>query len=252
MSELIEKLHRTWVEILIRRDFAECAALIVDARLEFDEGYDYNEVVINGLYVYLPIDNYQIVEMDSGIKTNLSNQFKLIARGHIWQDMSNFPIDYRIELLKVDENWQNTVKFLIKNSKDLNQGLITEKCFTKENKNTIIYNEMKFASKSEVRIAQELEKAKILFFPLPLAVKAETGNNYKDHREVDFLICHEGRWGILEVAFHPDRYEMDKEKDAWFKKSGVLCVEHYTAERCYNSPREVVNEFINILTKHQR
>ena len=60
----------------------------------------------------------------------------------------------------------------------------------------------------------------MLFFPLPLAARSDTGALYLDHREPDFLICQDGTWGILEVAFHPDRYEKDSEKDIWFKKSG--------------------------------
>jgi hypothetical protein len=81
---------------------------------------------------------------------------------------------------------------------------------------------------------------------------SDTGAPYLDHREPDFLICHDGVWGILEVAFHPGRYEKDAEKDIWFKKSGILCIQHYTAERCYNYPSEVVDGFLQILAKHKR
>jgi hypothetical protein len=115
-----------------------------------------------------------------------------------------------------------------------------------------VYNEMKFASQSEIRIAQEFEARYILFFPLPLAVRSETGNFFEDHREVDFLVCNDGTWGILEVSYHPDRFEKDAEKDTWFKKSGILCVQHYSAERCYNNAKEVVDEFLGILAKHKR
>jgi len=111
---------------------------------------------------------------------------------------------------------------------------------------------MKFASQSEIRIAQELERHKVLFFPLPLAVRADSGNLFEDHREVDFIVCQDGIWGILEVAYHPDRYEQDKQKDLWFKRSGILCIEHYTAERCYNESGAVVSEFLGILAKYKR
>ena len=149
---------------------------------------------------------------------------------------------------------------------------------------------MRFASRSEIRIAQELEERRVLFFPLPLAVRTDTGALYEDHREPDFLVCQDGVWGILEVAYHPDRYEKDSEKDIWFKKSGILYTQHYkqrldnlrrkdalrgaatteisvrlgsysashfegsayTAERCYNHPSEVVDEFLQLLAKHKR
>jgi hypothetical protein len=124
--------------------------------------------------------------------------------------------------------------------------------FKREGRTLYVYNEMKFASQSEIRIAQEFENRKVLFFPLAVAVRAETGSSYQDHREVDFLVCLNGTWGILEVSYHPDRFEKDAEKDSWFKKSGVLCVQHYTAERCYQRPGEVVSEFLEILSKHKR
>jgi hypothetical protein len=54
------------------------------------------------------------------------------------------------------------------------------------------------------------------------------------------------------VSYHPDRYERDAEKDVWFKRSGLLCIQHYTAERCYNDAPRVVEEFLQILKKYER
>ncbi|WP_353930670.1 hypothetical protein WJM97_20760 [Okeanomitos corallinicola TIOX110] len=253
-SEILEQLHRTWLQALINDDHRDCASIIVDAKLEFDFDWDeYNgRNYDSGLIVYLPLHLRLLIENNQEIKTNLRNYFIFIADGHVWHDMKDFPIYYRVKLLEVEENWQKTIKFLIAKSKDLNQGLITEKVFTRKAKDPIFYNEIKFASKSEIRIAQELEAKGVLFFPLPLAVRHETGNIYEDHREVDFLVCLDGTFGILEVSFHSDRYEKDKEKDAWFKKSGILCIEHYPAEKCYNNPRSVVEEFLSILSQHKR
>ena len=83
-------------------------------------------------------------------------------------------------------------------------------------------------------------------------MRAETGKNWQDHREVDFLVCDSGTWGILEVAYHPDRYEQDAEKDLWLKKSGILCIQHFTAERCYQEAAKVVTEFLGVLTQHKK
>lgn len=253
-SELLEKLHRTWVQALINDYWNDYAAIIVDAELAFDtEWNDYeNDFCPSGLLVYLPLRLHSLVIKEEEIQTVLKDNFTIIAQGHIWDDMSKFPIYYRVKLLEVEENWQKTIKFLIAQSKDLNQALITEKAFAKKGKEPIIYNEMKFASKSEIRIAQELEAKGVLFFPLPLAVRHETASIYQDHREVDFLICLDGTFGILEISFHEGRYEKDKEKDAWFKKSGILCIEHYPAEKCYYQPNIVVEEFLSILAKHKR
>lgn len=169
-----------------------------------------------------------------------------------FSDEEAVKVEKRLKLSEAQEDWREITRELIADAKDPNQALVTEKVFRKESKTPLVYNEMKFASQSEIRIAQELEKRGVLFLPLPLAVRHETGNFYKDHREVDFLICEDGVWGVLEVAYHPNRYEQDKEKDAWFKKSGILCTEHYTAERCFNHPSEVVEEFLGVLQQHKR
>jgi very-short-patch-repair endonuclease len=54
------------------------------------------------------------------------------------------------------------------------------------------------------------------------------------------------------VAYHPNRYEQDSEKDFWMKKAGILCIQHYTAERCYKETAQVVDEFLSVLQKHAR
>ena len=153
---------------------------------------------------------------------------------------------------EIEEMWKDVIRRKISRVKDPNQAVITEKVFLRQRKQPYLYNEMKFGSKSEIGVAQELETRKVLFFPLPLAVRAETGKFYQDHREVDFLICHDGVWGILEIAYHSGRYEKDKEKDSWFKTSGILCIEHYTAEKCFNAPKKVVDEFLEVLAKCKR
>jgi hypothetical protein len=52
---------------------------------------------------------------------------------------------------------------------------------------------------SSKEVLERAVRKDVLFFPLPLAVRADTGIMYKDHREVDFLVCVDGTWGILEV-----------------------------------------------------
>lgn len=53
------------------------------------------------------------------------------------------------------------------------------------------WNGLRFRSRSEQAIAAELAKAKTLFFPLPAAV-----SELKKY-EPDFLVCLDGKWGIL-------------------------------------------------------
>ncbi|EDN71563.1 conserved hypothetical protein [Beggiatoa sp. PS] len=186
----------------------------------------------------------------------LINCLAFVVKGRICDQNGNEKehphFEFRIKLLNVEEGWKEIIRELIANDKNSNQASITELMFKREHKETCFYNSIKFASQSEIRIAQALEQRRVLFFPLPLAVRYDTGNNYQDYREPDFLICDKGIFGIIEVSYHPNRFEKDSEKDIWFKKSGILCIQHYTAERCYKEPDKVVDEFLEILSKYKQ
>jgi hypothetical protein len=246
MDEREEKFHRTWIQYLLDTDFREVAALVLDGSLDVipDDWGNASLVAVN-----LPPAAYSYVKSNVPIEQAIKETLGEIIKGYLPKDIE---IRIDVKLLEVEENWKEIIRSLIANAKDPNQGTITDMILGRENKQPHLYNEMKFASKSEIRIAQEFEKRKILFFPLPLGVRNDTGKRYLDHREPDFLVCNDGVWGILEVSYHPDRFEKDAEKDAWFKKAGILCIQHYSSERCYNKPAEVVNEFLEILAKHKR
>lgn len=248
----IEKVHRTWIQLLIDHNYKEIAAIATNIELEVicDE-YDPYAIALD-----VPTAMFGTVKNDEYIRKVMERALLSIVEGRLW-DHSGCPVQgvkilYRVKLIDVEEDWQNIVRDLIASSKNRNQGIITEKMFLKRKTEPFLYNEIKYASHSEIRIAQEFEKRKVLFFPLPLAVRSDTGNFYKDHREVDFLVCENGTWGILEVSYHPDRYEKDAEKDSWFKTSGILCVQHYSAEKCYSDATSVVDDFLSVLKKHKR
>jgi hypothetical protein len=248
MNDFEQKLHRTWVELLLEHNYRELAAIAIDIDIELKHGYD----DLDGIAFDIPVSTYSIVKNDDSFREVIERAMSVVCSGHVCDNVEYLTFTYRIKLKEVEEGWQSTVRKLIVSSENSNQGLVTEKAFAKRNKQSYIYNEMKFASKTEIRIAQELEARNVLFFPLPLAVRGDTGNLYEDHREVDFLVCEDGTWGILEVSFHPDRYEKDAEKDAWFKKSGILCIQHYSAETCHKNSEQVVDEFLSILARHKR
>ncbi len=250
MNELEHKLLRTTVAYLIEWNFHEIASLLVESELSLN--WDYSNNYVEEYIIDLPISTHNIVDKNEYFKNTISKAINKVGDKHLSNLSCEISVGFRIKLIDFEENWKEKVKEIISNFKDPNQGNITEIVFRKNNKVPYIYNEMKFASKSEIRIAQELEEKKVLFFPLPLAVRADTGSLFNDHREVDFLVCQNGNWGILEVAYHPDRYEKDSEKDIWFKKSGILCIQHYTAENCFNSPKKVVTEFLEILEKYKK
>lgn len=111
------------------------------------------------------------------------------------------------------------------------------------------WNGLRFNSETEVRVAEALEQAGVLFLPNCLARLGSPGGRV--NREADFLVCHEGVWGVLEVdgqSFHPaSRTAEEHERDRLFKAHGILIVEHFDAARCFSDPAGVVRNFLHVL-----
>lgn len=108
---------------------------------------------------------------------------------------------------------------------------------------------LKFRSQAEVRIAQALDRAGVLF--LPNCRVRVTGPSGRVTPEPDFLVCKDGKWGLLEVdgaPYHPvTRTVHDHARDRLFLGHGLRVAQHYDATECYNAPEKVVASFLRIL-----
>jgi len=154
--------------------------------------------------------------------------------------------DVRASTFLPDPNWRNDLHDLIKGKGVTNQASGAETLH--------FWQGFRFRSATEIKIAESLDRAGVLFFPLLKArVALEQG-----HRNVepDFVVCHEGRWGILEVdgePFHPpQRSAIEHERDRLFRRHGVVCVERFDANKCYNHPDKTVEEFLLLMVKAYR
>jgi hypothetical protein len=114
------------------------------------------------------------------------------------------------------------------------------------------YQNLRFRSYSEVRIAEALDKKGVMYLP-NCAARVNSGGE-RVNREPDFLICANRRWGILEVdgePFHPPtRTVHDHARDTLFEQHGIRVVKHYDAKRCREEPMVVVIEFLELLSKN--
>jgi len=113
----------------------------------------------------------------------------------------------------------------------------------------IEHDGLRFRSRTETRIYDALKKQSVLFFANATAVLG--GKNIK--REPDFLVCQNGRWGILEVMgeqYHPSTTAMrDHDRARLFKDYGLYYIEFYAADKCYTDPDGVVTDFLQRLSK---
>jgi hypothetical protein len=124
-------------------------------------------------------------------------------------------------------------------------------CFFKT-ETTITHDELRFRSQAEIAIYRELRKRKLLIFPNAAAV---LGGDRVEKREPDFLVCQDGKWGILEVmgdSFHTAQNAVkDHDRARLFKDFGILCIEFFDAHQCRANPADVVDRFLEILARHR-
>jgi hypothetical protein len=116
-------------------------------------------------------------------------------------------------------------------------------------KGLIEHDRLWFRSRSETRIYDALKKRNVLFFANATAVLGGKG----EKREPDFLVCQDGKWGILEVMgedYHPSATAMrDHDRARLFKDYRLYYIEFYTATECYNQPDKTVDDFLSRLSK---
>ena len=138
----------------------------------------------------------------------------------------------------------------------INQEAIgTNHCTKFSSEQRIIYwNNLRFRSNAEVKIAEALDRAGVLYFPNSMA-RLNTPEGRKN-KEPDFLICCETskgfRWGILETdgPHHtPQRRVEEQERERIFEHSGVR-VYRFDSKKCENQPDKIVREFLELLNKY--
>ena len=107
------------------------------------------------------------------------------------------------------------------------------------------WNDLRFHSQEQVKIAEALDRTNTLFFPNSKARLTTPAG--RQNQEPDFLIFHQGKWGILEI-WHPDT-EKDETRDRIFASAGISIIHYCDANRCREEPDRIVQEFLDILNQ---
>ncbi len=149
-------------------------------------------------------------------------------------------VEVRAEMVALDSEWRAELI-----------GIARGKSVT-NNSGKFTWNNLKFASPPEMRIAEALDAKGVMFFP---SAKGRLNDmDGRSNRIPDFLVCHNGKWGILEVdggTYHPPtRTVHDHARDELFHQHGVRVVRHYDARECQETPEFVVDKFLALLAKH--
>ncbi|MFB2918876.1 MULTISPECIES: pentapeptide repeat-containing protein [Aerosakkonema] len=106
------------------------------------------------------------------------------------------------------------------------------------------WNDLYFYSEEQIKIAEALDRANILFFPNSKARLTTTEG--RQNQELNFLIFHQGKWGILELS-HPDKAKAE-DRDRLFETHGICIIHYCDFNRCSQEPDRVVQEFLDILS----
>ncbi len=107
-----------------------------------------------------------------------------------------------------------------------------------------------FRTAGEIAIAKALEQANALFMPLPRAAIGTTAD-MRTMVEPDFVVCHDGKWGVLEIdgSSHEGRKAQDTEKDRLYHAHSISVVRRYTEEQARDHPDVIVAEFLRDVDK---
>jgi hypothetical protein len=169
-----------------------------------------------------------------------------------YDDVTNLNV-YFLEYYKLSGRYSVTRSHVVEDD-----PLGLNNCFFKQQQ-TIEHDDLRFRSKGEVAIYDELKQRDLLFFPNAAAVLGTSGTEYGmnvEKREPDFLICFKGKWGILEVngdTFHSGVIQTAKDHDRarLFQRYGLLCIQAYPLDRCKGNPSDVVDDFLSLLEKYK-
>jgi hypothetical protein len=145
-----------------------------------------------------------------------------------------------------DSGWRSKMLDLIEGKIPLNQGIPIQ------DKPRFQWEYLFFRSTYEIAIAKALDEYNLLFLPNCMARFSSPSPQERKNKEADFLVCYEGKWGIIEVdgeSTHPNAAQ-DHQRDRLFRSHGIRVIERYTAKQCIDNPKGVVKEFLHLLKQN--
>ena len=179
-----EKLHASAVQFLLDRHEEDAANLLLSCTLQIS-GADSRVYIgsehICAVEVHLvgPRIAYDVLINDRHIVTKA---IKRAIDAVVPADFYVSSVITRARLVDVDPSWKVELLEIARGKGVHNQGLGASK----------IWNNLRFRSVSEIRIAEALDRTAVLFLPNCLA--RLTMPEGRKNREADFLVCFDGKW----------------------------------------------------------
>jgi hypothetical protein len=261
-----EAIHASAVRFLLDGEERDAAIILLSCTLSLDE----YSTPSGGSPEFWGIDFYFelktrrpvydiLCEANNPLTKAIHRAFKAVSPDYLVFGLYEYGIGYyekqiyftpKVELSDIpdiEQSWRDELFRIASGEKVDNQGT-----FIKQ-ENVRSWNGFRFASFAEVHIAKALEKSGVLFLPNCKA-RFRVGSNGRADCYPDFLICYEGKWGILEVdgPHHnqPFYVSRDRTRDQSLRAYGIF-IEHFDSKECEQQPDGVVKRFLDLLMKNR-
>lgn len=248
-SRELENIMASLVRYLLENNEKEAAHILLPCRIDsIDEESRYDsydpdpesEYSVTIVRFRGPLKSCGIINSEDGkIPQLIASAFRAI----LFETSRDIELWAKYELVEVDTDWRSRLLAESETQQATNQNPYA--------KEPIIYQGMKFNSPPEVKIAEALERAGVMY--LPSCILRIGGRDNRQTRIPDFLICYQGKWGILEVdgqTYHTsESATKDYERSRLIQQHIKVYFDRFPANRCLNEPDLVVREFLSILEK---
>jgi hypothetical protein len=239
-----EKMLASAVAFLVSGQEQKAAATLLACTVrvyDSEETWFVGNELHHGMHVHLlgPRTAYEIIcDRDNQNRAAIERAFEAVLPESTYVSQ----LTASVEIVNIDPDWRSLYLDFLMEERSVNNQAVDEKA-------NRMWNNLRFRSESEVKIAEALDRAGVLFLPNCKA-RLNTPEGRRN-READFIICHNGRWGMLEVdgePYHtPLRTVEDHTRDRYFKEHGMPLVEHFDATECYKKPDDLVKRFLKLL-----
>jgi very-short-patch-repair endonuclease len=174
----------------------------------------------------------------------------ILAYQKISKDLQRENQELKEKLSILETQFEKLVEREVERRLITNQGIKAKK--------KLNWKGMRFRSEPEREIAIVLDEMGVMYFPNASGrVMSEDGMTT---REIDFLVCSRGKWGILECdgishilnsikKGQMPSAALDHKRDNDFNRHGQWFIKRFTAEECERNPHKVVRQFLDMLHK---
>ena len=239
----LEKIHASAVHFLISENKNDAALVLLSCEVTLEEIDTWNGTTGYALYLRGPVQVYKTLKSEDDAEESIEKNIKYAFNAVLPARDCIDKIVPLVSLIDIEPDWKAQMFDIAQGKAVHNQGVEIK------DRATITWKNLRFRSVSEMKVAEALERAKVLFLPNCLA-RLNTLDGRKT-KEADFIICNKGKWGIIEVdgePFHPPtRTPQDHKRDQDFYAHGAALVLHFDATECFEQPDKVVLRFLKLL-----